>query len=201
GNVALVTQSGVLGGAILDWAGDTAIGFSLAVSLGAELDVDVAQVLDYLANDAATKAVVVYLEAVRDARSFMSALRALASVKPVVVLKGGRDAASRPTARTHSGAIVGSDAIYSAALRRAGAVQVRLFTQLFTAVRYLASRNWPLGKRLAMIGNGNGPLVLASDQAWFANIRLLPCTEPTRRRLAAALPGVEIANPLNLGLD
>ncbi|MCO5101224.1 MAG: GNAT family N-acetyltransferase [Burkholderiaceae bacterium] len=200
GNVALVTQSGVLGGAILDWAGDTAIGFSLAVSLGAELDIDVAQVLDFLADDPTTKAVVVYLEAVRDSRSFMSALRALASVKPVVVLKGGRDAASRPTARTHSGAIVGSDAIYSAALRRAGAVQVRLFTQLFTAVRYLASRNWPLGKRLAMVGNGNGPLVLASDQAWFANIRLLPYTEPTRRRLEAELPGVEISNPLNLGL-
>jgi len=201
GNVALVTQSGVLGGAILDWAGDTAIGFSLAVSLGAELDIDVAQVLDYLANDSSTKAVVVYLEAVLDSRGFMSALRALASVKPVVVLKGGRDAARRPTARTHSGAIVGSDAIYSAALRRAGAVQVRLFTQLFTAVRYLASRNWPLGKRLAMIGNGNGPLVLASDQAWFANIRLLPYTEPTRRRLEAALPGVGITNPLNLGLS
>ncbi len=200
GNVALVTQSGVLGGAILDWAGDTAIGFSLAVSLGAELDVDVAQVLDFLANDSSTKAVVVYLEAVRDARNFMSALRALAAVKPVVVLKGGRDDARRPTARTHSGAIVGSDAIYSAALRRAGAVQVRLFTQLFTAVRYLASRNWPLGKRLAMIGNGNGPLVLASDQAWFASIRLLPYTEPTRRRLEAALPGVEISNPLNLGI-
>ncbi len=201
GNVALVSQSGVLGGAILDWAGDTAIGFSLAVSLGAELDVDIAQVLDYLANDAPTKAVVVYLEAVRDSRSFMSALRALASVKPVVVLKGGRDAAARPTARTHSGAIVGGDAIYSAAFRRAGAVQVRLFTQLFTAVRYLASRNWPLGKRLAMVGNGNGPLVLASDQAWFANIRLLPYTPPTQRRLAAALPAVEIANPLNLGLE
>ncbi len=201
GNVALVTQSGVLGGAILDWAGDTAIGFSLAVSLGAELDIDVAQVLDFLTNDSSTKAVVVYLEAVRDSRAFMSALRALASVKPVVVLKGGRDAASRPTARTHSGAIIGSDAIYSAALRRAGAVQVRLFTQLFTAVRYLASRNWPLGKRLAMIGNGNGPLVLASDQAWFANIRLLPYTEPTQRRLSASLPDVEISNPLNLGQE
>lgn len=201
GNVALVTQSGVLGGAILDWAGDTAIGFSLAVSLGAELDIDVAQVLDFLAEDASTKAVVIYLEAVRDARSFMSALRALAAVKPVVVLKGGRDEASRPAARTHSGAIVGSDAIYSAALRRAGAVQVRLFTQLFTAVRYLASRNWPLGKRLAMIGNGNGPLVLAADQAWFANIRLLPWTEPTQRRLADALPGIEITNPLNLGFE
>lgn len=201
GNVALVSQSGVLGAAILDWAGDTAIGFSLAVSLGAEVDVDVAQVLDFLASDSSTKAVVVYLEAVCDSRSFMSALRGLASVKPVVVLKGGRDAAPRPASRTHSGAIVDGDAVYSAAFRRAGAVQVRLFTQLFTSVRYLASRNWPLGKRLAMVGNGNGPLVLASDQAWFGNIRMLPFTPPTVRRLEEALPGIAITNPLNLGVE
>ena len=199
GNVALVTQSGVLGGAILDWAGGTQIGFSLAVSLGAEADVDVAQVLDFLASDPATRAVVVYLEAVRDSRRFMSALRALATVKPVVVLKGGRDAALRRGARTHSGAIVAGDAIYSAALRRAGAVQVRLFTQLFTAVRYLASRNWPIGKRLAVITNGNGPGVLAADQAFFQNIRLPSFTAPTLRRLGDALPELEIANPLNLG--
>ncbi|RPH58690.1 MAG: GNAT family N-acetyltransferase, partial [Burkholderiales bacterium] len=199
GNVALVSQSGVLNAAILDWAGDSAIGFSLAVSLGAEADVDVAQVLDFLASDMATRAVVVYLEAVRDSRSFMSALRALATVKPVVVLKGGRDATARPGARTHSGAIVAGDAVYTAALRRAGAVQVRLFTQLFTAVRYLASRNWPIGKRLAVIANGNGPAVLAADQAFFQSIRLPPFTPPTVRRLSDALPGVEIVNPLNLG--
>ncbi|HQY28232.1 MAG TPA: GNAT family N-acetyltransferase, partial [Burkholderiaceae bacterium] len=131
----------------------------------------------------------------------MSALRALATVKPVVVLKGGRDAVARPGARTHSGALVGGDAVYTAALRRAGAVQVRLFTQLFTAVRYLASRNWPIGKRLAVISNGNGPAVLAADQAFFQNIRLSPFTTPTLRRLGDALPGVEVANPLNLGMS
>ena len=201
GNVALVSQSGVLNAAVLDWAGDSTIGFSLAVSLGAEIDVDVAQVLDFLASDAATRAVVVYLEAVRDSRSFMSALRALATVKPVVVLKGGRDHAARPGARTHSGAIVAGDAVYTAALRRAGVVQVRLFTQLFTAVRYLASRNWPIGKRLAVISNGNGPAVLAADQAFFQGIRLSPFTPPTVRRLGDALPGVEIVNPLNLGMS
>jgi acetyltransferase len=201
GNVALVSQSGVLNAAVLDWAGDSTIGFSLAVSLGAEIDVDVAQVLDFLASDAATRAVVVYLEAVRDSRSFMSALRALATVKPVVVLKGGRDHAARPGARTHSGAIVAGDAVYTAALRRAGVVQVRLFTQLFTAVRYLASRNWPIGKRLAVISNGNGPAVLAADQAYLQGIRLSPFTPPTARRLGDALPGVEIVNPLNLGMS
>ncbi len=201
GNVALVSQSGVLSAAVLDWAGESTIGFSLVASLGAEADVDVAQVLDFLASDMATRAVVVYLEAVRDSRSFMSALRALATVKPVVVLKGGRDAVARPGASTHSGALVGSDGVYTAALRRAGAVQVRLFTQLFTAVRYLASRNWPIGKRLAVISNGNGPAVLAADQAFFQGIRLSPFTTPTQRRLGDALPGVEVVNPLNLGMS
>jgi acetyltransferase len=172
--VALVSQSGVLAGAVLDWAGDTAIGFSLVVSLGFEADVDLAQVLDYLAGDSRTKAVVVYLEAVSEARGVMSALRALATVKPVVVLKAGRDATTRTGARTHSGAIAAADAVYSAALRRAGAVQVRLFTQLFTAVRYLAARNWPLGKRLAIVSNGHGPAMLAADQAWSQGLRLLP---------------------------
>ncbi|ODS99582.1 MAG: hypothetical protein ABS56_00585 [Lautropia sp. SCN 69-89] len=200
GNVALVSQSGVLNAAVLDWAGGSTIGFSLAVSLGAEADIDVAQVLDFLASDTATRAVVVYLEAVRDSRSFMSALRALATVKPVVVLKGGRDHSARPGARTHSGAIVAGDAVYTAALRRAGVVQVRLFTQLFTAVRYLASRNWPIGKRLTVVSNGNGPAVLAADQAFFQGIRLSPFTPPTQRRLGDALPGVEIVNPLNLGM-
>jgi len=201
GNVALVTQSGMLGGAILDWAGDTAIGFSTVVSLGLEIDVDLAQVLDFLAGDPKTKAVVVYLEAVRESRGFMSALRALASIKPVVVLKAGRDETTRSAARTHSGAIAAADPVYSAALRRAGAVQVRLFTQLFTAVRYLAARNWPLGKRLAIISNGHGPAMLAADQAWTQGIRLLAFAPGTEQALRRHDPRIVPANPLNLGID
>ncbi|MBP7662193.1 MAG: GNAT family N-acetyltransferase, partial [Burkholderiaceae bacterium] len=115
GQVALVSQSGVLNGAVLDWVADSAVGFSLAVSLGAEVDIDLAQVLDFLASDAQTRSVVVYLEAVRDSRSFMSALRALAAVKPVIVLKGHRDDQAPRRGLTHSGALCGSDAIYSAA--------------------------------------------------------------------------------------
>ena len=201
GNVALVSQSGVLGGAILDWSAGTAIGFSLAVSLGAEADIDVAQVLDFLATDGRTKSVVVYLEAVRQSRSFMSALRALAGVKPVIVLKGHRDDASQGRALTHSGAICGSDAIYAAALRRAGAVQVRLFTQLFTAARILASRTWPLGKRLAIVSNGNGPAVLAADVARWNRIRLPELGAATLSALKERLPAAVIDNPLNLGIS
>ncbi len=199
GQVALVSQSGVLNGAVLDWVADSAVGFSLVVSLGAEVDIDLAQVLDYLASDAQTRSVVVYLEAVGDSRSFMSALRALAAVKPVIVLKGHRDDQSPRRGLTHSGAICGSDAIYSAALRRAGAVQIRLFTQMFTAARILASTSGPLGLRLGVLANGNGPGVLAADQAWFQHLSLPPLAEPTRDALAQALPGRAIANPLNLG--
>lgn len=201
GNVALVSQSGVLGGAILDWASGTVIGFSLAVSLGAEADIDMAQVLDFLTTDTRTKSVVVYLEAVRQSRSFMSALRALATIKPVVVLKGQRDDAARHRQLTHSGAICGSDAIYSAALRRAGAVQVRLFTQLFTAARILAGQTWPLGKRLALVSNGNGPAVLAADVAMWNRIQLPAPAEATAAALRERLPALMVHNPLNLGLD
>ena len=201
GNVALVSQSGTLSSAILDWAGGGVIGFSLVVSLGAELDVDLAQVLDFLAHDGRTKSVVLYLEAVRNARSFMSALRALATVKPVVVLKGHRDDASRRRALTHSGAICGSDAIYTAALRRAGAVQIRLFTQMFTAARILTSHRWPIGKRMAVLSNGNGPAVLAEDMAKLNAIALPPLGEASRAALGARFPTVAIENPLDLGVD
>ncbi len=201
GNVALVSQSGVLNSAILDWAAGSVIGFSLVVSLGAEEDVDVAQVLDFLASDAQTKGVVLYLEAVRRSRSFMSALRALATVKPVVVLKGNRDDSSARRALTHSGAICGSDAIYSAALRRAGAVQIRLFTQLFTAARILTTHDWPIGRRLAVLSNGNGPAALAADMAMWNAIVLAPLHEDTQRALAQRLPARTIGNPLSLGVE
>ena len=202
GNVALVTQSGVVGSAILDWTGDTPTGFSAVVSLGAEADVDLSQVLDFLASDAQTKAVALYLEAVHDARGFMSALRALATIKPGGVLKAGRDASTRGVARTHSGALVVADAVYGAAMRRAGAVQVRLFTQLFTAVRYLSARNWPIGKRLGIVSNGHGPALLAADQAAIQRIELLEYSETSLARLAEhGVAGPAAANPLNLGID
>ncbi|MFP5461749.1 MAG: GNAT family N-acetyltransferase [Gammaproteobacteria bacterium] len=201
GNVALVSQSGALTASILDWASQNSVGFSQVVSLGPNTVVDIAQVLDFLTTDARTKSVVVYLEAVRNSRRFMSSLRALATVKPVVVLKGQRDDAARHRLLTHSGAICGSDAIYSAALRRAGAVQVRLFTQLFTAARLLAGQTWPLGNRLAVVSNGNGPAVLAADVAMWNRIALPPPAEPTAAALRERLPALMVHNPLNLGLD
>ncbi|MCM2295947.1 bifunctional acetate--CoA ligase family protein/GNAT family N-acetyltransferase [Rhodoferax sp.] len=170
GPLALVSQSGALTAAILDWAKKNAVGFSTVVSLGPNTAVDMAQVLDFLASDAKTHSIVIYMEGITNARRFMSALRAAANAKPVVVLKAGRKAASNQAALTHSGTIVGSDDVFDAALRRAGAVRVRSFVALFSAAKCLASRYKPVGKRLAIITNGGGPGVLAAD--WVSEINL-----------------------------
>ncbi len=170
GPLALVSQSGALTSSILDWATQNGVGFSTVVSLGPKTSVDIAQVLDFLASDAQTHSIVVYLEGISNARRFMSALRAAANAKPVVVLKAGRKTAGNEAAQTHSGAIVGSDDVFDAALRRAGAVRVRSFVELFSAAKCLASRYRPVGKRLAIITNGGGPGVLAAD--WVSEIAL-----------------------------
>ncbi|NCN69790.1 MAG: bifunctional acetate--CoA ligase family protein/GNAT family N-acetyltransferase [Rhodoferax sp.] len=170
GPLALVSQSGALTASILDWAKKNAVGFSTVVSLGPNTAVDMAQVLDFLASDAKTHSIVVYLEGITNARRFMSALRAAANAKPVVVLKAGRREPGNRAALTHSGTIVGSDDAFDAALRRAGAVRVRSFVALFSAAKCLASRFKPVGKRLAVVTNGGGPGVLAAD--WISEINL-----------------------------
>ncbi len=170
GSLALVSQSGALTSSMLDWASKNAVGFSNVVSLGPNTSVDIAQVLDYLANDARTQSIIVYLEGISNARRFMSALRSAANAKPVIVLKAGRKPAGNAAAQTHSGAIVGSDDVFEAALRRAGAVRVTSFVELFSAAKCLASRYRPVGQRLAIVTNGGGPGVLAAD--WVNEIHL-----------------------------
>ncbi len=165
GPLALVSQSGALTAAMLDWARQHAVGFSTVVSLGPNTAVELPQVLDFLANDSGTQSILIYMEGIRNARRFMSALRAAAYAKPVVVMKSGREPAGSRVALTHSAAIVGADDAFDAALRRAGVVRVRQFTQLFSAAQCLASRFRPVGENMAIITNGGGPAVLAADWA------------------------------------
>jgi len=188
GPLALVSQSGALTSAILDWAKKNAVGFSTVVSLGPNTAVDLAQVLDYLASDAKTHSIVVYFEGITNARRFMSALRAAANAKPVVVLKAGHRQAGNRAALTHSGAIVGSDDVFDAALRRAGAVRVRSFAALFSATKCLASRYKPVGKRLAVVTNGGGPGVLAADWTSEISIDLARLTPEQAQQLKPQLP-------------
>ena len=190
GPLALVSQSGALTSSILDWAKKNAVGFSTVVSLGPNTAVDMAQVLDFLASDAKTHSIVIYMEGITNARRFMSALRAAANAKPVVVLKAGRKPAGNRAALTHSGTIVGSDDVFDAALRRAGAVRVRSFVALFSAAKCLASRYKPVGKRLAIITNGGGPGVLAADWASEINLELGRLTPDQAQALKPLLPSL-----------
>ena len=177
GPLALVSQSGALTAAMLDWARAQGVGFSAVVSLGPNTAVELPQVLDFLAADGATQSILVYLEGIRHARRFMSALRNAAHAKPVVVMKAGRRAAGSAVALTHSASIVGADEVFDAALSRAGVVRVRQFTQLFSAAQCLASRFRPVGSTLAIVTNGGGPAVLAADAAAWQGLQVGPVTD------------------------
>ncbi|AVO33861.1 bifunctional acetate--CoA ligase family protein/GNAT family N-acetyltransferase [Ottowia oryzae] len=196
GQLALVSQSGALTASILDWARQTRVGFSTVITLGAHSQVTLAATLDFLASDRHTQGIVVYMEGISNARRFTSALRAAANAKPVVVLKAGRQQAGNVAAQTHSGAIVGSAEVFDAVLRRAGAVRVRSFVELFSAAKCLASRYRPVGPRLAVITNGGGPGVLAADWISELGLKLGVLSEDTRRTLVPLLPHSASLNDL-----
>lgn len=202
GPLALVSQSGALTCSMLDWASRNAVGFSAVVSLGPHTAVGIAEVLDYLAHDARTQSIIVYMEGIAGARRFMSALRSAANAKPVVVLKAGRRPAGHASAQTHSGSIVGSDDVFDAALRRAGAVRVRSFVELFSAAKCLASRYRPVGRRLAIVANGGGPGVLAADWVNEIGLQLARLSPATAEQLQPLLPaGASLVDLLDLGED
>ncbi|MFZ6774982.1 bifunctional acetate--CoA ligase family protein/GNAT family N-acetyltransferase [Undibacterium sp. SXout7W] len=202
GGIAIVSQSAALASSVLDWSSKSGVGFSAVISLGANTAVDVAQVLDYLAEDRHTQSIIVYLEGIRNARRFMSSLRAAANAKPVIVLKAGRKPEGSSMALTHSGNIVGSDAIFDAALQRAGAVRVHSLVQLFAAAKCLSARYLPVGRRLAIISNGGGPAVLAADAVneFGLQLALLPSAAATQ--LATQLsPLASVKDILDLGQE
>ena len=204
GALAVVSQSGAITTSILDWAGKNGVGFSAVVSLGVNTAVDLAQVLDYLADDANTQTIVVYMEGIKNARRFMSSLRAAANSKPVIVLKAGRNAGHQvghqaegaKAALTHSGNIVGSDAIFDAALQRAGAVRVHSMVQLFAAAKCLSARYLPMGRRLAVISNGGGPAVLAADHVNEVGLALGQLTADVQSELSKKISPFAVIDEL-----
>jgi acetyltransferase len=199
GKLALVSQSGAICGAILDWAYGAEVGFTSVVSLGGAADVDFGEVLDFLVADSATDAILMYVEGIRDARRYLSALRAAARVKPVVALKVGRYATGSRAASSHTGALVGSDAVFDAALRRSGSVRVRTYTQLFAAARVLSSSRFPQGERLAIVTNGGGPGVVAADSAAENGVPLAELSTETIAALDRELPAQwSHGNPIDI---
>jgi acetyltransferase len=202
GPVALVSQSGAVVAALLDYAWTAGFGFSSVVSTGGGSDVEFSEILDFLALDAATRSIVLYIEGVRDARAFMSSVRAAASVKPVVILKVGRHLTGLKAAMSHTGALVGDDAVFDMALKRAGAIRVTAYNQLFAATEALAAGRLPRGlpgNRLAILTNGGGPGVLAADAAAEAGVALAKLSAETLQRLNEVLPTTwSHANPVDI---
>lgn len=188
GRLAFVTQSGALATAVLDWAAGRNIGFSHFISMGDAADVDFGDVLDYLADDPDTGAILLYIEAITSARKFMSAARAAARNKPVIAIKAGRMPAGAAAAASHTGALAGADEVYDAALRRAGMLRVDSIEDLFLAAETLARARGPAGDRLTIITNGGGAGVMAADALTALGGELRSLSEETVDRLDAVLP-------------
>lgn len=199
GNIAFVSQSGALVTAVLDWAKSRGIGFSKFISLGDSADVDCGDVLDYLGSDPDTHSILLYLESITAARKFMSAARAAARNKTVLVVKAGRVPEGAKAAASHTGALAGADAVYDAAIRRAGMLRVTSTEDLFDAVETLA-RTRPLrGGRLAIMTNGGGPGVMATDALVMGQGTLAALSEDTLAKLDAILPPTwSRANPVDI---
>ncbi len=188
GSLAFVTQSGALATTMLDWANERSIGFSHFISLGDSSDVDFGDVLDYLASDPNTRAILLYVESVKAARKFMSAARAASRNKPVIVVKAGRSPQAAKAAASHTGALAGSDAVFDAAARRAGMLRVDTLEALFDAAGTLAYPHTWHGERLALLTNGGGAGVLAADALTLAAGTLAQLSPATMAALDGCLP-------------
>ena len=199
GKLAFVTQSGALATAMLDWANSQGIGFSHFISLGDSVDVDFGDMLDYLGSDPGTRAILMYMESVKAARKFMSAARAAARNKPVILVKAGRAPEGAKAAASHTGALAGSDAVFDAAVRRAGMLRVDTLESLFDATETLAHMRPWRGERLAILTNGGGAGVLAADALALSGGKLTELSESTLRALGDCLPATwSHGNPIDI---
>ncbi len=199
GHLAFLSQSGALTTALLDWADSRAIGFSHFVSMGDCADVDFGDVLDYLANDPDTHAILMYMESVKAPRKFMSAARAAARNKPVLVVKAGRAPAGAKAAASHTGAMAGGDDVFDAAVRRSGMLRVDTLLDLFSTAETLARARPPRGDRLMIVTNGGGAGVLAADAMALHGGRLAELSPATLQALNAVLPATwSHGNPVDI---
>ncbi len=202
GDLCLISQSGAIATGLVEWAALRGIGFSAIVSIGDSLDVDFADLLDHFAVDRGTRAILLYIESVKDARKFMSAARAAARAKPVLVVKSGRHAAGAKAAMTHTGALAGSDAVYDAAFRRAGFIRALDLDELFAAAETLGHVTLLGGNRLAILTNGGGIGVLAVDRLADLGGVLAKISPAAMSKLDAALPPIwSHANPVDIAGD
>lgn len=188
GSMAFISQSGALCAAVLDWGEQQEIGFSVFASVGDMADVDWGDVIEYFGNDPQTKSMLLYMETVGDPRSFLSASREVSREKPIVVIKPGRSQEAAKAALSHTGALVGDDAVFDAACEWAGVLRVECLSQLFETAEALAWQPRPSGPRLAIVTNAGGPSVLATDAAVFSGVHLSSLSPETKDQLRLVLP-------------
>lgn len=202
GHLAFISQSHSLSNAILEWAADAGVGFSLFASLGNNMDAGYGDLIDYLGTDPSTRAIILYVQSIRHARRFMSAARSFACSKPIVAYKSGRFERSARVALSHTGTIAGEDAVYSAVFERAGIVRVTELDDIFDVAEILASQRLPEGPRLAIVGNAGGPAIIAADALLSRKGELATLDDDTVAQLNATLPdGWSHGNPVDLHDD
>lgn len=199
GSVGFLSQSGALCTAILDWSLREHVGFSAFVSVGSMLDVGWGDLIDYLGDDPATKCIVIYMESVGDARSFLSAAREVALAKPIILIKAGRTEAAAKAAASHTGSLAGSDEVIDAACRRVGVLRVRTISEVFYLAEVLSKQPRPKGPRLTVVTNAGGPGVLATDSLITKGGELAPLAPETIAALNALLPAPwSHGNPIDI---
>lgn len=188
GKVAFISQSGALGASVLDWANESKIGFSYFVSIGNAVDVTFGDLIDYLGQDVHTKSIILYVESLADARSFMSAARAFARKKPIIVYKAGRFPESAAAAESHTGALASEDSIYDAVFRRAGMARVYDIGNIFDFTDLVGRKRMPKGTGLAIVTNAGGPGVMATDTLISIGGKLVKLSDSTMSKLDELLP-------------
>jgi acetyltransferase len=188
GSIGFLSQSGALCTAILDWSLREMVGFSAFVSTGSMLDVGWGDLIDYLGDDDRTRAILMYMESVGDARSFLSAAREVALTKPIILMKSGRTEQAARAAASHTGALTGSDEVLDAALRRSGVLRVRRIADLFYMGEVLSKQPRPRGPRLVIVTNAGGPGVLATDALIGEGGELAELSAQTLAQLDQFLP-------------
>ena len=199
GNVAFISQSGALCTAVLDWSMKENVGFSSFVSIGSMLDVNWGDLIDYFGDDPRTRSIVIYMESIGDASSFLSAAREFSLTKPIIVIKDGHTAAASRAAASHTGSLTGSDAVLEAAFRRVGVLRVNSIAEIFFMTEVLAKQPRPKGNRLCIVSNAGGPGVLATDALLQGGCELAELSEESMTAFNAFLPPAwSHGNPLDI---
>jgi len=199
GNIAFLTQSGTFGCAFLEWAAEDGIGISKFISYGNRADVDEADLIRYLGRDPETKVIAIYAESISDGRKFMETCREVSRLKPIVVLKSGRTKEGSMAAVSHTGSIAGSYRIISAAFKQCGVIEVKTFDELYGVSKALSMLPLAAGPRIAMVTNGAGPCVMATDEIIQRGMKLADYSEKTKKKLRRQLPSyAQVGNPVDL---